>query len=84
MQAVYGKGDVQVPVDAGMVEADASVALEDGGDAGEIWEALDDFTFGTPDLVALPDDEVLMTYYATVDRARVHDNGIRFCPFHPF
>jgi len=35
-------------------------------DKGRLWEALGGFTFGTPDLVLLPDGSVLLTYYATV------------------
>ncbi len=62
---------------ASRIVAQPAFEREDGVDAGEIWEALDDFTFGTPDLVALPDDEVLMTYYATVDRA-THVRACRF------
>ncbi len=32
-----------------------------------VWDALPGFTFGTPDLTALPDGTVLLTYYAEID-----------------
>ena len=32
-----------------------------------VWEALQHFTFGTPDLQYLGDDRILLTYYATLD-----------------
>ena len=42
-----------------------------------VWEALEQFTFGTPDLVDLEEDIVLMTYYATIDNI----SHIRACQF---
>lgn len=42
-----------------------------------VWEALDRFTFGTPDLVLLKDDSLLMTYYATL-RDIIHVRACRF------
>lgn len=42
-----------------------------------VWEALDRFTFGTPDLVYLSDDSLLMTYYATL-RDITHVRACRF------
>ena len=32
-----------------------------------VWDALDKFTFGTPDLLLLDDGSVVMTYYGTID-----------------
>ena len=46
-------------------------------DAGGIWEALDRFTFGTPDLVLLGDGSLLMTYYATL-KGITHVRACRF------
>ena len=46
-------------------------------DAGGIWEALDRFTFGTPDLVLLSDGSLLMTYYATL-KGITHVRACRF------
>ena len=42
-----------------------------------IWQALAGFTFGTPDLVALGDGSILLTYYATIDGI----NCVRACRF---
>ena len=42
-----------------------------------IWEALQHFTFGTPDLQYLGNDRILLTYYATLDEI-IH---IRACVF---
>ena len=39
------------------------VGIKDEG----VWEALDKFSFGTPDLNLLNDGSVLLTYYATID-----------------
>jgi hypothetical protein len=41
------------------------VAERRSGDG--VWNALPDFTFGTPDLTSLPDGTVLLTYYAESD-----------------
>ena len=43
----------------------------------EVWSALKDFTFGTPDLVALGDGTFVMTYYATVSDV-THVRSCRF------
>lgn len=42
-----------------------------------VWEALKDFTFGTPDLVALPDGAIILTYYAAINGV----THIRACRF---
>jgi hypothetical protein len=42
------------------------LALQDG-ESGAIWEALPGFAFGHPDLVALDDSAVLLTYYAQIN-----------------
>jgi len=47
----------------------------EGGDS--IWAALSHFTFGTPDLLALPDGSVLLTYYATLHEI-IHVRACRF------
>jgi len=54
------------------MEALASPATDDG-----VWEALRDFSFGTPDLVRLSDGTILMLYYATLNES-IH---IRCCHF---
>lgn len=38
-----------------------------GGKDEGVWEALEKFTFGTPDLLYLDDDTILLTYYATMN-----------------
>ncbi len=43
-----------------------------------IWDELQRFSFGTPDLVAVGDNEVLHTYYATLEGI-IH---VRACLFH--
>lgn len=57
----------------GTPPADADRAVEDRG----VWHALPNFSFGTPDLVALPDGTILMTYHATVTGI----NHVRACRF---
>ena len=42
-----------------------------------VWEAMDKFTFGTPDLVALPDGTIVLTYYATL-KDMTHIRACRF------
>ena len=42
-----------------------------------VWEALQGFTFGTPDLKELNDGSILMSYYATLDNI-VHVRACRF------
>lgn len=42
-----------------------------------VWNELPRFSFGTPDVVSLPDGSILMTYYATLD-AVVHVRACRF------
>jgi hypothetical protein len=42
-----------------------------------VWEALDRFTFGTPDLLELQDSSILLTYYGTVDGI-THVRACRF------
>lgn len=42
-----------------------------------IWDDLQRFSFGTPDLVLLDDGSVLMTYYATLDEI-IHVRACRF------
>ena len=46
-------------------------------DEGGIWEALQAFTFGTPDLVALADGSIVMVYYATLEDV-IHVRACRF------
>ena len=46
-------------------------------DEGGIWEALQAFTFGTPDLVALADGSIVMVYYATLEDV-LHVRACRF------
>jgi len=60
------------PVETAAQGSDANGA---GGDG--VWEALDKFTFGTPDLVALADCSILLTYYATLNGV----THIRACRF---
>lgn len=43
-----------------------------------VWDELQRFSFGTPDLVRLADDTVLLTYYATL-QGIIH---VRACGFH--
>ncbi len=50
---------------------------EAAGEEESIWDALDRFTFGTPDLVLLSDDSLLMTYYATLNDI-THVRACRF------
>jgi len=42
-----------------------------------IWDTLPSFTFGTPDLLALPDGSLLLTYYATLNEI-IHVRACRF------
>ncbi len=49
------------------------VAVENEG----IWDALDRFTFGTPDLVNMNNGRVLLTYYATLNGV----THVRACQF---
>lgn len=42
-----------------------------------VWEALDRFTFGTPDLLELEDGSILLTYYGTIDGI-THVRACRF------
>ena len=42
-----------------------------------VWDALPTFTFGTPDLVSLPDASVFLAYYATINGV----THIRACRF---
>ena len=42
-----------------------------------VWEALARFSFGTPDLLQLPDGSILMTYYAT-EKGVSHIRACRF------
>jgi len=42
-----------------------------------VWDALPTFTFGTPDLVVLPDGSILLSYYATLNGI-IH---VRACHF---
>jgi len=44
---------------------------------GGVWDELESFTFGTPDLLALQDGSVLMTYYATL-MGVIHVRACRF------
>lgn len=46
-------------------------------DRGGLWEALPSYTFGTPDLAKLSEDEALMTYYAIVEGI-THVRACRF------
>ncbi|MEO7649832.1 MAG: hypothetical protein ABIZ80_05150 [Bryobacteraceae bacterium] len=39
----------------------------DAPTAEKIWDALPTYSFGTPDLLRLPDGTCLLTYYATID-----------------
>jgi len=65
------------PVANRMVGEPVVPAKDAAADAGGIWEALDRFTFGTPDLVLLGDGSLLMTYYATLDGI-THVRACRF------
>jgi hypothetical protein len=42
-----------------------------------VWEALDQFTFGTPDLLYLKDGSILLTYWGTIDSI-IHVRACRF------
>ena len=56
----------------------APLAAQGGGTYEEgVWNALPQFTFGTPDLVFLLDGSVLMVYYATLDGC-THVRACRF------
>jgi len=49
-----------------------------GEDTGAgVWDELQRFSFGTPDLALLPDGTVLMTYYATINEI-IHMRACRF------
>ena len=63
-----GLGPIQMwdPVANRMVGEPMAPSEEAAVDAGGLWDALDRFTFGTPDLVLLNDGSLLMTYYATL------------------
>jgi hypothetical protein len=52
---------------AGRISARPVRLGESSSSQGGVWEALQTFTFGTPDLVRVADDRILMTYYATRD-----------------
>ena len=41
--------------------------LRDHNGNQRVWNALPEFTFGTPNLKRLPDDTFLLTYYAEID-----------------
>ena len=47
------------------------------GPGASVWDELQRFSFGTPDLVSLNDGTILMTYYATVDDF-IHVRACRF------
>ncbi|MDE2664840.1 MAG: sialidase family protein [Acidobacteriota bacterium] len=74
-----GSGPIQMwdPVANRMVGESVVPPKEAVADAGGLWEALDRFTFGTPDLVLLSDGSLLMTYYATLDGI-THVRACRF------
>lgn len=74
-----GLGPIQMwDADASCMLGELAVSPEEATvDAGGIWEALDRFTFGTPDLVLLSDGSLLMTYYATLNGI-THVRACRF------
>ena len=55
-----------------VIDPDQPLTGKDG-----IWDTLPSFTFGTPDLLALPDGSLLLTYYATLNDI-VHVRACRF------
>ena len=55
-----------------IVEPDQSMTGKDG-----IWDTLPSFSFGTPDLLHLPDASLLLTYYATLNDV-IHVRACRF------
>lgn len=53
------------------------VTIEPPKAAGEqVWDELQRFSFGTPDLVLLDDETVLLTYYATLSCGREENQSI--------
>lgn len=62
---------------AGRMLGERVVAAEARAAGTGVWDELPRFSFGTPDMVNLPDGGILMTYYATVD-AIVHVRACRF------
>jgi len=54
----------------------ATDCRDNDGNRG-VWDDLQNFTFGTPDLAELPDQTVLMSYYATIEDT-IH---VRVCRF---
>jgi len=59
-----------------IVAAPKAASIKQSAD-GEVWEAIAGFTFGTPDMVRLPDGTFILNYYATVNEI-IH---IRACCF---
>ena len=55
----------------------AAVVERNRAAGDSIWQALGGFTFGTPDLVGLPDGSVALTYYATLNEI-IHVRACRF------
>ncbi len=53
-----------------------TTSTEDRPDDG-VWDALDEFTFGTPDLVRLADGSIVLTYYGTANGVQ-HVRACRF------
>ncbi len=43
----------------------------------QVWDELQRFSFGTPDLSLLPDGSVFLAYWATVNQI-IHVRGCRF------
>ena len=74
-----GSGPIQMwdPVANRMVGEPVIQPKQAAVDAGGLWDALDRFTFGTPDLVLLSDGSLLMTYYATLNGI-THVRACRF------
>jgi len=52
-------------------------AISDQNGSQTVWEALPGFTFGTPDIVQMPDNTLLLSYYATISQV-IHIRACRF------
>ena len=52
-------------------------AISGQNSSQNVWDALPGFTFGTPDLVQMSDNTLLLSYYATISQV-VHIRACRF------
>jgi len=59
-----------------IIASPLALSTSDGTNEG-VWQALEKFTFGTPDLLSLPDDTNLLSYYATISNI-IHVRACRF------